>query len=126
MANNYCCQNLFELINNGYLDGELVYLQRLNVETQFPMNLRFYNFCISCSQPNNEHPDDNNAQCLTFRNGVLNGKFGLYDRTANENQYAFNLITSDEMKTFAARHPNYPEQIRLRFCPYCRAPYRFQ
>jgi hypothetical protein len=44
----------------------------------------------------------------------------IYARTANENQYAFNLVTRDEMETFAAGHPNYPEQIRLRFCPYCR------
>ncbi len=48
MSNNNCCENLNQLRNNGYLNRELVYLQRLDVETDFPMNLRLHNYCAKC------------------------------------------------------------------------------
>ncbi|MDQ6666846.1 MAG: hypothetical protein M3Y53_01315 [Thermoproteota archaeon] len=77
MSNNNCCGNLNRLRNNGYLNRELVYLQRLDVETDFAMNLRLYNYCAKCSIPINEHPNDNNAQCLAFKNGIFKGKLAV-------------------------------------------------
>jgi hypothetical protein len=127
-SNNYCCENLNQLRNNGYLNGELVYLQRLDVETDFPINLRLYNYCIKCGVPIKEHPNDNDAQCLAFKNGIFNGKFGrmtIYDRAANRNQYTFNLASHNKILTTAVGHPDCPEPTRLHFCPYCGRAYRF-
>ncbi|MGC1930885.1 MAG: hypothetical protein WA667_18085 [Candidatus Nitrosopolaris sp.] len=110
MANNYCYENLNQLRNNGYVNGELIYLQRLNVETDFPMKLRLYNFCTKCGVPINEYPNDNNAQYLAFKNGTFNGIFGrmtIYGRTANENQYTFNLVAHNKILTLPVGHPNW-------------------
>ncbi len=128
MSNSNCCENLNQLRNNGFLNGELVYLQRLDVETDFPMNLRLYNYCTKCGIPTNEHPNDNNPQCLAFKNGIFNGKLGpmtTHDKTTNENQYTFNLARHNKILTTPVGHPNYPEPTRLHFCPYCGRAYRF-
>jgi hypothetical protein len=46
-------------------------------------------------------------------------------RNVNENEFAFNLNTHQEMAQFQAGDPNYPEPIELKYCPYCGREYRF-
>jgi hypothetical protein len=64
-----------------------MYLQSLDVATNFPMNLQHYRFCISCGLDNNEHPIDDVLQRTILRNGRLKGKFGsirVYDPNVNQ------------------------------------------
>lgn len=122
MTNSFCCENQSQLRNNGYVHNGLVYLQRLDVETDLPVNLRLYNFCIMCGTPANQHHDDINIQCVAFKKGITEGKFGLmanFDRNAIGNQYIFNLDRHEKISIVSVGHPNYPEPTHLHFCPYC-------
>jgi hypothetical protein len=42
MTNDYCCQNLDQLRNDGYIHNGLIYLQRLDVKIDFPTFQLFY------------------------------------------------------------------------------------
>jgi hypothetical protein len=126
MTQDYCCDNLRELGNNGYIDGELIYLQKLDVSTNLPKHLRHYRYCISCGKANYGHPVDNVPYCLTLRNGQLRNNFGqmtIYDVNADQNEFAFNLNTRNEYVQFRNGDPNFPDQAGLNFCPYCRRRY---
>ena len=118
MAQNYCCINLEELGNNNYIDGELVYLQRLDVNTNLQMHLRHYQYCISCGQANNIHPADNVPTCLTLRNGINLNQF-----RQDGGEFTFNLNTRNEYERYIQGDPNFPSPARLNFCPYCGRQY---
>lgn len=70
MTNDYCCQKLDQLRNDDYVDNGLIYLQRLDVKTDFPNNLRLYNFCTTCGTPANRRHDDINPHCPAFKKGI--------------------------------------------------------
>ena len=124
MANNYCCKSLNQLKNNGYIYEGLIYLQKLDVETDFPADLRFYNFCVACGVPANGDHDNVNAQCIAFKDGIFKRRLGQlrYDKNAKKDQYTFNLDTHDKILKVSVGHPSYPEPTRLQFCPYCGSP----
>lgn len=122
MTNDYCCQKLDQLRNDDYVHNGLIYLQRLDVKTDFPNNLRLYNFCTTCGTPANRRHDDINPHCPAFKKGITMEKFGvstIFDRNANENQYTYNLDRRDKISRVSVAHPNYPEATHLNFCPYC-------
>lgn len=122
MENRFCCENLNQLRNNGYVYEGLVYLQKLDITTDLPLNLRLYNFCTMCGTRANKHHDDINVHCVAFNTGIINGKFGIlaiFDSSVDENQYILNLDSHDKILTVSVGHPNYPEPTRLHFCPYC-------
>ena len=77
MTNDYCCQSLEQLRNDGYVHDGLIYLQRLDVKTDFPNNLRLYNFCTICGTRANRRHDDVNPHCPAFKKGITMEKFGL-------------------------------------------------
>ena len=126
MANNYCCKNLNRLQNNGYIHEGLIYFQKLDIETDFPTDLRFYNYCVTCGAHANENHDNVNAQCTAFKDGMFKRRLGplRHDKIANENQYIFNLDKHDKILTTSVGHPNYPQPTRLQFCPYCGSSIR--
>jgi hypothetical protein len=112
MKYTYCCKGLQELADNGYLDGELLYLQRLDVNTNLPAHLRHYRFCVSCGKPNLGHPVDNIPKCLTLRNVMQSNQVG---QTGNE--FRFNLNTKQESSQSQA------SQTGIDYCPYCGVKY---
>ncbi len=124
VANIYCCKSLNQLKNNGYVYNGLIYFQKLDVETNFPADLRFYNFCITCGVPANDNHDKVNAECIAFKDGIFKRRLGplRIDKNAKENQYTFNLDKHDKILTVSVGHPHYPEPTRLQFCPYCGSP----
>ena len=115
---HYCCERLQQLGNAGYIDGSILYLQHVDVNTNLPAHLRNYIYCISCGQDNFEHSKDVSG-CLTLRNGTMNGCFR---RTGNE--FAFNLNTTEERnKGFQVGDENFPSTLELKYCPYCSVGY---
>ncbi|MFZ0513229.1 MAG: hypothetical protein WAM14_16585 [Candidatus Nitrosopolaris sp.] len=108
---NYCCNDLLKLGDTGYLDGTLLYLQRLDMNTNLPAHLRHYQFCVSCGKENLGHPVDNLPKCLTLRNGM---KSNLVGQTGND--FRFNLNTKESSQSEAS-------PTRIDYCPYCGKKY---
>ena len=54
----------------------LIYLQKLDVETDFPADLRFYNFCVACGVNANGNHDNVNAQRIAFKDGIFKRRLG--------------------------------------------------
>ncbi|MFY9799485.1 MAG: hypothetical protein WAJ93_27685, partial [Candidatus Nitrosopolaris sp.] len=68
MENRFCCENLNQLRLSYVYEG-LVYLQKLDITTDLPLNLRLYNFCTMCGTRANKHHDDINVHCVAFNTG---------------------------------------------------------
>ncbi len=58
------------------MSSRSVILQRFDVDTNIPFNVREYQYCISCGQANVGHPIDNVLECITLRNGIQKNQFG--------------------------------------------------
>ena len=111
------CPALVQLRQGDYVDGELVYLQRLAVTSTMPLNLMFCRFCMKCGTQLTDHDD---SKCLVPRNMTLLGKL---QRT--NDQYLFNLEIAATYRNRIQGDPNYPEPFRMHYCPYCGEGYEF-
>jgi hypothetical protein len=119
-----CCESLSRLRESDYIDNGKVYLQRVGVTTDFPDDLRNYNFCVNCGQELKFHSEYPFGICLAFRNGKLNGKIEqrkTNNTTTAGDQYVFNLNTRKEVEQYRPGNNNYPEPISIDYCPYCGA-----
>ena len=114
MIRDYCCENLRDLKNADYIDGERVYLQRFDINTNLPLRLRQYQYCVTCGEANYVHPVDNVPDCLTLRNGINLNQF-----RRERNGFTFNLNTRNEYAQFIQGDRNFPAPAALIFCPYC-------
>ncbi|MGA9317103.1 MAG: hypothetical protein WBV84_03510 [Nitrososphaeraceae archaeon] len=116
MATDYC-PTLQRLMENGYVDGELVYLQKLAVDLTMDPDLRSCTYCMKCGSPLGNHDD---TKCLVVRNMTLLGKL-----LRREDQYLFNLELMAIKRDRNQGDPNYPEPFRMYHCPYCGGRYEF-
>jgi hypothetical protein len=117
-----CCESLSRLRESDYIDNGKIYLQRVGVPTNFPNDLRNYNFCVNCGQELKFHSEYPFGICLAFRNGKLNGKIEprqSNNPTAARDQYLFNLNRREEVEQYRLGDNNYPEPISIDYCPYC-------
>ena len=111
------CEHIEKLKAQGYVDGNLIYLQRVDVNTDFPEIYRIVYYCMYCGLTIKEHFPSFNINCSRYGNSHLNEHFGLH---IDGNTYRFNLVTTDEYSTFKSDDSNYPVPTTVRFCPYCR------
>ena len=88
------CEHIEKLKAQGYVDGSLIYLQRVVVNTDFPEICRIAHYCLYCGIAIKEH-------------------------VPSFNNYRFNLVTIDEYSKFRSSDSNYPVPTTVRFCPYC-------
>lgn len=110
------CEHIEKLKNQWYVDGILIYLQRINVNTDFPEIYRIAHYCLYCGLPMKEHVSAFNIDCSEYRNAHLNDYFGSH---VDGITYRFNLVTTNEYNTFRTGDPDYPNRTTVRFCPYC-------
>ena len=114
------CANLQRLIDSGYVDGTLVYLQRLDINSTMVQDLESCQFCMQCGSALNNHPSDTSG-CLILRNmKVLNQ---LQNR---DNQFIFNLEQKTTANGRMSGDPKYPERFRIYYCPYCGKKYEYE
>jgi hypothetical protein len=114
------CNNLARLINNGYVDGELVYLQKLAVPSTMDEDLKTCQFCMQCGTPLSNHNYDTSG-CLILRNMTTLNQLQNID-----NQFIFNLEQTTTANGRMTGDPNYPERFRLYHCPYCSEEYEYE
>ena len=110
------CEHIEKLKAQGYVDGSLIYLQRLEVNTDFPEIYRIAHYCLYCDLAIKEHFPSFNINCSRYGNIHLNDHFGPH---IDGNTYRFNLVTTDEYSTFRSDDSNYPVPTTVSFCPYC-------
>ena len=114
------CTNLQQLINNGYVDGQLVYLQKLAVPSTMDENLRICQYYIQCGSTLDSHPKDTSGR-LTLRNMTL-----LEQLQNRNNQFIFNLELPNTAKERMTGDSNNPSPIRIYHCPYCGEHYEYE
>ncbi len=112
------CQHVEELKDLRYLDGSLIYLQRSDVNTNFPARFRTANFCLYCDRAITVHPPSfqEDEQCTGYKNAHQSKHFESH---LGGSTYRFNLVTDREFGTFSPGNLNHPERSMLAFCPYC-------
>lgn len=111
------CFDLQRLIDTGYVDGGLVYLQKLTVNSTMDPDLMFCRFCMSCGSSLSSH---NGSSCIVARNMIALNKL----RSQND-IFFFNLELADRKRERIEGDPNYPEPIRMYYCPYWGGRYEF-
>lgn len=112
------CTCLQRLINHGYVDGELVYLQRLRIPSTMDHDLRFCKYCMKCGTLVGSHDDSN---CIVIRNMTLLEKLQRHN-----DRYLFNLELASRKRERIEGDPNYPENFRMYHCPYCSEHYEYE
>lgn len=105
------CSNLQRLISNGYVDGTLVYLQRLEVNSTMDQDLKYCQFCMQCGLTLNNHPSDTSG-CLILGNMTV-----LNQLQTRDNQFIFNLEQTTTANGRKSGDPKYPERFRIYYCP---------
>lgn len=111
------CSSLQWLRESGYVDGELVYLQRLAVTSTMHPELMFCRFCMKCGSQLTDH---DNSNCLVPRSMKLSGRL-----LRTNGQHLFNLELVTIYKNHIQGDPDYPEPFRMYYCPYCGERYEF-
>jgi hypothetical protein len=111
------CIDLQRLIDNGYVDGELVYLQKLTVTSTMDPDSMFCRFCMSCGSPLKSH---DSSSCIVVRNMIALNKL----RRTND-LFFFNLEQAERKRERIQGDPDYPEPFRMYYCPYCNERYEY-
>lgn len=123
----YCCDSMRRLDRMGYVGDHKIYLQRCSVPSTLPIDLRGYRYCIACGVDVKKHPSNiakpnGNIRCTMLAEGLLNENIvhGQTDTiSSNENAYSYNLNTRDEVTKWSKQNINYPQSVRIDYCPYC-------
>lgn len=115
------CIALQRLLDNGYVDGELVYLQKLAVSSTMDPDLRICQFCMGCGFPLSSHDYDASG-CLVMRNMTALNKL----QKRKDDRYIFNLELTTTMKGRRTGDPENPEPFRIYRCPYCSEHYEYE
>ena len=110
------CEHIEKLKAHGYVDDSIIYLQKIEVNTDFPEIYRIAHYCLYCGLEIKDHVPNFHVNCSEYGNAHLKDHFGPH---IHGNTYRFNLVTIYDNSTFRSDDPNYPIPTTIRFCPYC-------
>jgi DNA-directed RNA polymerase subunit RPC12/RpoP len=111
-----CCPRFEWLGANGYIDGTLVYVQKLDIHTDFPAERRKYFHCVQCGSDVDHHPD---YKCQALQNMLNNEQIQQI-----RGRYSFNLVPREVFREMQ-EGKGYPEPFGIHNCPYCGARYTY-
>ena len=118
----YCCNSMRRLDRMNYISDHKIYLQRHSIiQTNLPIDLRKYRYCITCGLDVNEHPSNIDKskepiKCTMLMDGLLGERIAprrTDDSSINEKEYVCNFNTLPKQEI------NYPQSVRIDYCPYC-------
>jgi len=107
----YCCNSIRRLDRMNYISDHKIYLQRHPTQTNLPIDLRKYRYCITCGLDVNEHPSNIDKSSETIKCTMLMD--GLLGESINEKECVCNFNTMSKQEI------NYPQSVRIDYCPYC-------
>jgi hypothetical protein len=133
----YCCDSMRRLSKMDFIDHDhrgqaVIYLHNVHVESNLPLELRYYKYCIHCGIDTRMHPIEiDSKDCTTLGRGLFNKKIVLYFgqkekprqndgiNINNQDHYVFNPACLSDLNGIPLDEANYPTEMRLDYCPYC-------